>query len=951
MSETLTANSNILHYRIISKIGAGGMGEVYLAEDTRLKRRVALKLLPSDFSQNEDRLRRFIQEAEAAAALNHPNIAHIYEIGEADGTRFIAMEFVDGATLHEKIHREKTPFGKLLKYLTQVAEGLAKAHAAGIVHRDLKPDNIMIARDDYAKILDFGLAKLVEPQRPKGANANEFDEDATAMMPQPLSTPGMIMGTAGYMSPEQAQGRVREIDHRSDIFSFGCILYEAATGRKAFEGKDALDSLHKIVHAPTPQLKDVNPNAPQELQRIVRRCLAKEPDKRYQSIKDVAIELDELRQELKDKAAPEYSVEPDLGGDGRANSSQQEKIISTENSATNATQTQSIHQTSSAEYLVSGIRSHKKSAGVVLSILVIALGALAFALYKFWGKADKTSQSIKIERLTTNGKSTDAAISPDGKYVVYILDEGGKQSLWTRQVATSSNVQIIPPDDVRFWALSFSPDSNYINFVKKDSDYLNSLKKEKIGLAALYQMPVLGGAQKKLLPDMDGAVSYSPDGKRFTFIRGDNPNIGESALMIANSDGTGERILAVRKKPESFPVWQNATPAWSPDGKIIACIAGGAFSGSSPMNVVEVDVADGTVKPITTQGWYEIKRVAWLKDKSGLLILAADKASSYYNQQIWHIAYPGGEARRITTDFNNYIGMSLATDSDTLVAVQSNRISNIWVAPNADANRAVQIKSGGNNDEGKDGLSLTPDGRIVYYSRASGADDIWIMNGDGSNQKQLTVDAGANYDFKVTPDGRYIVFTSERTGGMNLWRMDLDGGNPKQLTNGNSDFGAAISPDSQWVIYNSASSGSSALWKVSIDGGNAVKLTEYAAENPEASPDGKLITCKYREEINSPWRYAIIPSDGGKPIKVFDLPGSAEEDIRWSPDGRSVTYVITQGGVTNIWSYPLDGSSPKQLTDFKTDYIYNFKWSPDGKNLVLARGTTTSDVVLIKDFR
>ncbi len=420
--------------------------------------------------------------------------------------------------------------------------------------------------------------------------------------------------------------------------------------------------------------------------------------------------------------------------------------------------------------------------------------------------------------------------------------------------------------------------------------------------------------------------------------------------MIVNADGTGERILALRKKPETFPWWTRQTPAWSPDGKTIACIVGGDYSGSGLMNVVEVDVTDGTVKPITTQGWYEIKRVGWLKDKSGLLILGADKASSYYTQQIWHISYTNGEARRITTDFNNYLGMSLAADSNALSAVQSNRISNIWVVPNADASRAVQIKSGGNNDEGKDGLSMTPDGRIVYYSRASGADDIWIMNGDGTGQKQLTVDAGANYDFKVTADGRYIIFTSERTGAMNLWRMDLDGGNPKQLTNGNSDLGAAISPDSQAVIYSSDSSGRPAIWKVSIDGGDSVQLTEYAAENPEVSPDGKLIACQYSEGIDMPLRYAIIPIDGGKPIKVFDLPGT-EEDIRWSPDGNSLTYTNLRNGVSNIWSYPLDGKPPKQLTDFKTDYIYNFKWSPDGKNLVLARGTMTSDVVLMRDFR
>src|SRR6266478_5427195 len=319
MTETLKADSSISHYRIVSKIGAGGMGEVYLAQDTKLDRKVALKILPRNVAANRDRMERFVREAKSAAALNHPNVAHIYEIGESNGTHFIAMEFIDGQTLREKIHGDKAPLPKLLKYLIQVAQGLSKAHAAGIVHRDLKPDNIMITRDDFAKVLDFGLAKLVEPQRTFGSNESGSSEIVTAVMQHPgnpvdqsswdsgHSTPGMVIGTIGYMSPEQASGRVDEIDHRSDIFSFGCILFEAATGQRAFEGKDALDSLHKIVHAPTPQLKDVNPLAPDELQRIVRRCLAKESEKRYQSMKQVALEIDDLQQELKGLAGSEYS--------------------------------------------------------------------------------------------------------------------------------------------------------------------------------------------------------------------------------------------------------------------------------------------------------------------------------------------------------------------------------------------------------------------------------------------------------------------------------------------------------------------------------------------------------------------------------------------------------------------------------------------------------------------
>src|SRR6185295_1211137 len=306
---SLSPNSSLAHYTITSKIGAGGMGEVYLAEDSRLQRKVALKILPAEMAANQDRMRRFKQEATAAAALNHPNIAHIYEIGESEGTNFIAMEFVEGVTLREKIHREQTELRKLLRYLQHVAEGLAKAHAAGIVHRDLKPDNIMITRDGHAKILDFGLAKLIEPQQPPGLDNASTGEDATAILQQ-QSTPGVIMGTVGYMSPEQAQGKTKEIDQRSDIFSFGCILFEAATARKPFEGDSIVKSLHSLIYEPAPQIKDLNPSAPAELQRIVRRCLEKDADDRYQAIKEVAIELKHLRRELEAGADFDTTVPP-----------------------------------------------------------------------------------------------------------------------------------------------------------------------------------------------------------------------------------------------------------------------------------------------------------------------------------------------------------------------------------------------------------------------------------------------------------------------------------------------------------------------------------------------------------------------------------------------------------------------------------------------------------------
>src|SRR5256885_1474373 len=350
---TLEVGTKLGRYEIRSKIGEGGMGEVYLARDNQLDRKVALKILPSGVASQSDRMERFVREAKAAAALNHPNIATIHEIGESDGVNFIAMEFIDGQTMREKIHRERAELRKLLRFLQHTAEGLAKAHAAGIVHRDLKPDNIMINRDGHAKLLDFGLAKLIEQQPISGADSSEV---ATAVMPQ-HSTPGAIMGTVGYMSPEQAQGKTNAIDQRSDIFSFGCILFEAATGQKPFAGDSVVKSLHMVIYESAPPIADLNPSAPAELQRIVRRCLAKDPDVRYQSIKEVAIELKALRRELESSVGIDTTVPPPSRSEtvGAPLFDTNAQSVG----ATSSTPSPSLSsRPSSAEYLVGGIMRH-----------------------------------------------------------------------------------------------------------------------------------------------------------------------------------------------------------------------------------------------------------------------------------------------------------------------------------------------------------------------------------------------------------------------------------------------------------------------------------------------------------------------------------------------------------------------------------------------------------------
>ncbi|MEO8574441.1 MAG: hypothetical protein ABI481_10765, partial [Pyrinomonadaceae bacterium] len=425
--------------------------------------------------------------------------------------------------------------------------------------------------------------------------------------------------------------------------------------------------------------------------------------------------------------------------------------------------------------------------GVIVAIVIAVAAGLGFVIYKYRGTTGTAPLSIKLEKVTTQGKTSAAAISPDGKYAVYNVDDGGAQSLWTKQIATASNVQIIPPaQGVEYSSIRFSPDGNFVTFRRRDP---------ATNFFAVFQTPALGGAQKKIAHDVDSAVTYSPDGKSIAYLRGNAPEMGESVLLIANTDGTGERILAKRRRPETFPWWSaGGAVAWSPSGRTIAAVIGGSASGSGLMQVVEVDVNDGSLRQITAEGWYEISHLSWLPDESGLLVMGAEKASDFYTQQIALISYPSGDRRRITADFNNYRAMNLTSDGKILAAVQRTRLSNIWIAPNADASRAFQVKAGGTNQEGTDGLSWAPDGRIVFYSKASGNDDIWIMNGDGSNVKQLTVDAGTNYGLKVTPDGKYIIFTSERAGQPNIWRIDMDGGNPKQLTFGTSEYGITATP-------------------------------------------------------------------------------------------------------------------------------------------------------------
>jgi len=571
---------------------------------------------------------------------------------------------------------------------------------------------------------------------------------------------------------------------------------------------------------------------------------------------------------------------------------------------------------------------------VVLAVLLIGAIGLALGLYKLRARKPQFNlQSGKITRLTNSGKVANATISPDGKYVAYTArDDLGQSSLWVKHIATGSNVQIVPPatPDVFFGQSTFSPDGNHIYYLRNDRGRVSGV---------LYQVPVLGGTSRKVLENVS-RISFSPDGKRFTFERR-YASEGEDAVIIANADGTGEQKLATRKHPDFFL----GGAAWSPDGQTIACPIGG-FTGGYYRSIGVINVFDGTQRVLPSHRWNDVERVAWLPDGSGLITTAQERAGDQY--QLWQISYPGGESRTLTNDLSDYHLVSLTADAGALVTVLSDTTANVWLVPYGDWVNGRQLTSSKTN--GVSSLAFLHDGRLLYDSRSGGNPDLWIMDAEGRNQKQLTDDAYFERSARATYDGRYIVFDSWRTGTIQLWRVGVDGSNPRLLT-ATYGFSASVSPDGKWVVFGTFTTGGFSIWKVSIDGGEPAQVTHKVSLNPAISPDGKLIACSYQDDC-SVTKIALIPFEGGEPSKLFDLPpGVQTPNLRWLPDGRGLTYIVNRGGISNIWIQPLDGSPAKQLTDFKSDRIFSFDWSPDGKWLALSRGPEQRDVVLMSDLK
>jgi Tol biopolymer transport system component/tRNA A-37 threonylcarbamoyl transferase component Bud32 len=929
------------------------MGEVYLAHDTQLERAVALKVLPAKVASDAERMRRFTQEAKSAAAINHPSIAHIYEIGESDGIHFISMEYVDGETLREKIHDEKAELRKLLYYLQQTAEGLSKAHAAGVVHRDLKPDNIMITRDGHAKVLDFGLAKLLERQKSMEVENDHLNGAAMKTLSQ-HSAPGLILGTVGYMSPEQALGKSPQIDHRSDIFSFGCVLYEAATGHRPFEADSAIESLHKVVYEPAPPLKEFNPSAPSELQRIVRRCLAKDPEERYQSIKDVAIELKELRRELEGEANSNTAVPP-ISPEKATTSRRPGPTFGTgvvKGAVTN--EISAPRPMSSAEYLVTEIKKHRRGAVIVTATLALAVTVLTFAWYKSTNTTQTavTGPAARVVPFTAfPGVESSPSFSPDGNQIAFSWN-GEKEDnpdIYVKLIDAGTPLRLTS-NPAKDEAPTFSPDGRYIAFQRTSAEH-----------SAAYLLPALGGSERKLADLFSGNTSvntgrlgpYSPDGK---FLVVSDKELAEEPFAIyLIAIETGER-----RKLTSPPAGSvgDGSPAFSPDGKWLAFI-----------RAVAVSVADLYVMP-TAGG--EMKRLTF--DKTGMGVLSGigvggltwttDGREIIFSSlrggsvsHLWRVAASGGKPVRIEGAGPLSFSPSVSPRGGRLAYMQSFNDLNIWRVPLGEDGRAGPPTRFISSTLVDDGASYSPDGRkIVFASTRSGSSEIWVCEADGTKPVRLT-----NFGGPVTgsprwsPDGRWIAFDTRVEGNPDIFVISSEGGKPRRLTTeASEDIVPSWSRDGRFIYFSSTRSGSLQIWKVPAEGGEARQLTKGGGFEGYESADGKYIY--YRREryqtVPGLWR---VPVEGGEETRFFD-----QHRI-----GIWRSWTITEGGiffvtgetatktVIEYYSFATGDVKPVAVPEKQILPTYlGLSVSPDGRWLLYTQADQRgSDLMLVENFR